>query len=328
MKTVVIGLGRMGQRHIQAVKELGYELVAVSDIKEVPSEAKFYSDPHKMLREEKYDLAIIATTATSHHEYTLAASNNGAKYILCEKPMANSIAQCEEMIAVCKKNGTKLAINHPVNFTEADIFIKDALNSDKFGGLESITISGGNYGLAMNASHDIQMFRFLTDEEPRYVQAWLDKEPLANPRGPQYEDRSGMIRVTTTSGKTFVTNIRSSHGHGNFVTYAAKHGQIFYDTLADSLYFNYRKAEHREAPTTAYAKESEKENHVISSSDLIVRTKKVIQALTGGGKYPSGEDVINTIKVLAAAYISNENNHAVVDINDVSLPKERVFQWA
>ena len=337
MKAVLIGLGRMGLRHLQAMQQAGLEVIALSDLREesfaaartfLKSEAQFFTNPALMLEKVKAEVVVIATTATSHHEYTVKASNNGAKFILCEKPMATSIAECEDMINTCRSNGTKLAINHPVRFTEADIKMKELLASDKFGGVQSITITAGNYGIAMNASHDIEMFKFITGETPRYMQAWLDSSTVPNPRGVQFSDKSGLLKVTTTSGKVLIINVRDTQGHGAFAIYTGRNGQIFYDILTDALYLNYRKEEFRSEPTTQYAKPFITEEMKLESSDLIARTKKVLEELISGSNYPSGESVMGTIKALVAAHVSSEKDGKIIDLENDELPADRKFPWA
>ena len=167
MKACLIGLGRMGIRHLEALKNLGIEISGLADLRaelfdnaknilESPDSIEFSTDPNALIKKLRPEVVVIATTATSHYQYVMEAANNGAKFILCEKPMATSIGQCEEMIKVCNEKKIKLAINHPVRFTEADIEIKNLVNSAKFGGIESITINVGNYGIAMNAGHDLK----------------------------------------------------------------------------------------------------------------------------------------------------------------------------
>ena len=128
MRAVVVGVGRMGRRHLQVVRDLGLELAGICDTDPqalalaageygVPPEHRF-EDVAAMLAERKPDVVIVATTAPTHCAYTCAAAEAGAKYILCEKPMAVSLAECDQMLTVCRRHRVKLAINHQMRFME------------------------------------------------------------------------------------------------------------------------------------------------------------------------------------------------------------------
>src|SRR5262249_5640589 len=160
------------------------------------------------------------TTADSHCHYVRLAATSGANYILCEKPMACSIQDCEEMVAVCESKGAKLAINHPMRYMPSYTLPKRIVQSEDFGGLLSMTVIGGNFGMAMNGTHFIEGFRYLSDDEPFKTSAWLDDDLVPNPRGPNFEDRGGSIRFTTRSGRRFYMECGARQGHGITVVLA------------------------------------------------------------------------------------------------------------
>src|SRR5215470_223931 len=120
IKAAVVGAGRMGRRHIQAVQELGMQIVGVCDKEpkclELASEERglqksvLFSDSRSMFETVAPECVIVATTTDSHHHFACEAARRGAKYILCEKPMASSVAQCDEIIDLCRQNGVKLAV--------------------------------------------------------------------------------------------------------------------------------------------------------------------------------------------------------------------------
>ena len=53
--------------------------------------------------------------------------------VLVEKPMANTVAECDAMIAAAEKSGKKLAIAHPQRFSKANIFVKNIIDSGELG---------------------------------------------------------------------------------------------------------------------------------------------------------------------------------------------------
>lgn len=338
MKTVVIGTGRMGRRHIQVVKEMGLELVGICDPmpealtlaeKEqgIPKEIHF-SDSAEMIKKLRPECVVIATTAPTHCEYTCLAAENGAKFILCEKPMAISMQQCDQMLDACKKFGAKLAINHQMRFMEQYIEPKKLINSPEYGGLASVTVVAGNFGIAMNGTHYIEMFRYMTDENPAEVSAWFSADKVPNPRGPQFEDRAGSVRITTASGKRFYMEVGSDQGNGLKVIYAGRNGQIMVEELSGRMTLIAREEQYRDLPTTRYGMPSQTSEQTITPADVIAPTRAVLEALIQGANPPSGEDGRHAVAALVAAYISDEEGHRPVKISETKNYQTRSFPWA
>lgn len=81
-----------------------------------PAVENLYLDYQGMLQEEPPDIVSLATPSSLHHRMTIAAARAGVKAILCEKPLAASLAKADEMIEVCKENYVKLMANHSFRF--------------------------------------------------------------------------------------------------------------------------------------------------------------------------------------------------------------------
>jgi predicted dehydrogenase len=337
MKIAVIGVGRMGRRHLQVAIELGLSIVGICDqnleaLKICEDEFHInknqqFIEAKLMLETTQPDCVIIATTAPMHCDYTCLAAECGTKFILCEKPMAISLAQCDRMIQVCKKNDARLAINHQMRFMEQYITPKQILFSEAFGGLSSVAVIGGNFGLAMNGTHYFEMFRYLTDEKPFEVTAWFSEEKLPNPRGPLFEDRAGQVKITTAKGIRFYMDVSADQGHGVRVIYAGRRGQIVVDELNGSISISARNEFDRYFPTTRYGMASVDTEMTIKPADSIEPTKFVLDALIHEINYPTGEEGRLAIATLVAAYCSHEQNHKSIII-DNDLPVNREFPWA
>lgn len=61
------------------------------------------------------DIVYIVLPNSMHAEYTIRAAQAG-KHVICEKPMAISVAECDQMIAACKKAGKSLSIGYRLHF--------------------------------------------------------------------------------------------------------------------------------------------------------------------------------------------------------------------
>lgn len=337
MRAALIGLGRMGLRHLQVMRELGLELAGASDIgaqaranaeQAGVSASLLYDNPATMIAQLEPQCVVIATTAPSHCDLVCAAARSGAGAILCEKPMAVSLHECDRMIEACQASGTRLAVNHQMRFMEQYTLPKAIVSSPAFGGLSSVTVVAGNFGMAMNGSHYIEMFRFMSGERPARVTAWLSDETLANPRGAQFEDRAGCVRIETASGKRFYLDCGTQQGHGMFVSYCGPYGRLDVDELAGHTRLVVRKEEHRNLPTTRYGMPWETTERGIVPADAVAPTRAVMAALLSGEDYPDGEIGRLVLEVLVASYVSHERGSITIDLEQTGLPRERVFSWA
>lgn len=337
LRAAVIGLGRMGMRHIEAIIGLGMKVCGVSDIAEQarvtacetckldPSTS--FADGADMLRSVRPDALVVATTAPSHAPLVGAAAEAGVRFILCEKPMATSLTEAREMMNACNRSGTVLAINHQMRFMEQYTRVKALIGSEQLGPLASVVVAASNFGLAMNASHYFEMFRYVSGVSVHSVSAWLDEAKLANPRGSQFEDRSGRILARSQGGPSLYLDFSVNAGNGINVVYICRYGQIVVDELNGTMRVVARKSEFRDLPTTRYGMPSDILTENIAPADVVGPTKALWTALLAEQSYPDGETGIHALACCVAAHVSHESGGASVAIGS-SLPDARRFRWA
>ncbi len=334
----VVGAGRMGRRHIHAARKLGLTLTGVVDHAQTSLlEAKtehYLSDSLLFLNTEDLFTAgipeclIISTTADSHCSLACMAAERGVKYILVEKPLAVSLDECKKMIATCQKYGAKLAVNHQMRFLEQYSMPKALLNGEAYGGFKSMTVVAGNFGVSMNGTHYFEAFRFMADEDPIEVTAWFSPEAVPNPRGVQFEDRAGSIRVVTAGGKRLYLEISADQGHGLQVTYAGRNGTISINELTGEMHTSVRELEYRDLPTTRYGMPAVTAHEKIAPVEVVDSTAEVLRALLSN--HPDNvtpEQGMTAVKVLVAAYSSAENGNIPIRL-DTALDDSRLFPWA
>jgi predicted dehydrogenase len=92
----------------------------------------WYADWVELLRDDEIDAVYIATPVYLHAEQTIAAANAG-KHILCEKPMALNVRECDEMIAACRANDVKLGIAYYRHFYPVIDRVKEIIASGEIG---------------------------------------------------------------------------------------------------------------------------------------------------------------------------------------------------
>jgi predicted dehydrogenase len=104
--------------------------------------ARPYPDLATMIEKAKPELAIIAVPHQFHASLTEQCLNNGI-HVLCEKPIATTIAECDRMIAAAEKAGRILAVGHFRRFYPACETIKNFLDSNCLGRVESFRFFEG-----------------------------------------------------------------------------------------------------------------------------------------------------------------------------------------
>ncbi|MFH0795362.1 MAG: Gfo/Idh/MocA family oxidoreductase [bacterium] len=77
-----------------------------------------FKDHQTLLREANVDAVIVTSPNAQHKQMTLDAARAG-KSVLCEKPLATTMADCREMIEACRKAGVVLMTAFPVRFSPA-----------------------------------------------------------------------------------------------------------------------------------------------------------------------------------------------------------------
>jgi predicted dehydrogenase len=93
---------------------------------------RWYGDWRELVADREVDAVYIATPVYVHAEQAIAAANAG-KHVLCEKPMAMSVAECDRIIAACRANGVALSVAYYRHFYPVIARIKTILASGQIG---------------------------------------------------------------------------------------------------------------------------------------------------------------------------------------------------
>jgi predicted dehydrogenase len=93
-----------------------------------------YADLERAIREHSIDAVYVATPNTLHREYAERAAAAGA-HVLCEKPMAPTVADCEAMAAACRSANRKLMIAYRLHFEKTNLEAIEIARSGKLGKL-------------------------------------------------------------------------------------------------------------------------------------------------------------------------------------------------
>jgi len=91
-----------------------------------------YEDFEHLLREGRIDVVYIATPNELHKPFALRAAALGV-HVLCEKPLATSVADAEAIAAACHKAGVELMVAYRLHFEEGTLSAIDLVKSGKIG---------------------------------------------------------------------------------------------------------------------------------------------------------------------------------------------------
>lgn len=182
----VIGVGYWGKNLVRNYAELGV-LHSICDsnqelLKQCQAEhnvSRAFTDYREALKDESIKAVAIAAPAVVHYEIVKAALLAG-KDVFVEKPLALTVVDAEELIALAASKGRILMVDHILQFHPAIIKLKELIDSGVLGKLQYIYSNRLNIGKLRSeenilwsfAPHDISVILSLVEEMPKSVNAF------------------------------------------------------------------------------------------------------------------------------------------------------------
>jgi 1,5-anhydro-D-fructose reductase (1,5-anhydro-D-mannitol-forming) len=173
---------------------------------------KAYHSVDALLADAAVDAVYISTTNELHHAQTLAAAAAG-KHVLCEKPLALTLADAREMVHTCAAAGLVLGTNHHLRNAATHRAMRAAIQAGRIGRPLAARVfhavhlpehlqgwrleradAGGGVILDITV-HDADTLRFVLDDEPLDVVAQAQT--------------AGMARADLEDGVMAVVSFRS-----------------------------------------------------------------------------------------------------------------------
>lgn len=161
IRVALVGFGGIARIHNNAYRQLereGYpiELVAVCEknVESVRNAVKInlgtenepladnvrvYADADDLLKNEEFELADICLPTFLHKDMSLKFLEAG-KHVICEKPMALSSSDCEEMVRAAREEGLRLMIGQCLRFDHCYLYLKKRFEEKSFGELKFMTM--------------------------------------------------------------------------------------------------------------------------------------------------------------------------------------------
>jgi len=181
----VVGCGYWGPnliRNFRSLPECNLKVmcdVSESRLKHLRSlypEVEGETSYERMLARADIDAVVIATSVRTHFPMAKASLLAG-KHTLIEKPMAASVEQCEELIALARTKGLVLMVGHTFLYSAPVRKIKEIVDSHAIGDIRYISARRLNLGLFQKdinvawdlAPHDISIILYIMQEMPHSV---------------------------------------------------------------------------------------------------------------------------------------------------------------
>jgi predicted dehydrogenase len=130
-----------------------------------------YADYRAMLEQERPDVVLVATPDHLHAEPVLAAIEAGVKGILCEKPLATSLADADRIVAAAEAAGTVINVNYTRRWMPEFVEARRIVADGEIGKLSQIIaqIGGPRAMLFRNHTHVIDLIQYLAGSAPEWV---------------------------------------------------------------------------------------------------------------------------------------------------------------
>jgi predicted dehydrogenase len=232
----IIGLGRIADHFMRGVEGTGNSKVTalvsghpekaarIAEQYGVPKNSIYTYETMDALRDNKtVDAVYVALPNSMHAEYTIRSAKAG-KHVLCEKPMATSVADAAAMIEACKAAHVKLMIAYRLHYEPTNLRAVQYIREDAIGKVQAIQ---STYGFNCGAGEwrlnkalagggplmDVGIYclnatRYLTGEEPSEFQAYAYRDP----NDPRFRDVEENVAWITKFPSGIVASCNTTYG--------------------------------------------------------------------------------------------------------------------
>jgi predicted dehydrogenase len=144
---------------------------------EIPSENR-YVGHGAMLESEDLDVVSVCTPSYLHHRHVVDAAESAADpdVVWCEKPIASSVSDAEEMVEVCEERDVELLVNHSFRFTEKLQRLHELVHEEGLLGEVHAVATQFRMELLRNSTHLIDSLVYLLDARAERVSGYITGE--------------------------------------------------------------------------------------------------------------------------------------------------------
>lgn len=213
-KIAVVGCGYWGPnliRNFSSLNECRVKLVCDTDEKRLEHMKRLYpfvkttKEFHRVISDAEVDAVAIATPVRFHYKMGIKSLEAG-KHTFIEKPLATSVAECEELIELSEKKKLTLMVGHTFIYSPAVQKTKEIIDNGDLGEILYVSSRRLNLGLFQK---DINVTWDLAPHEISIILYILDEIPISvNCQGKSH----------ITKGIEDITNMTINFSNGGFAT--------------------------------------------------------------------------------------------------------------
>ena len=237
-RAILIGFGHHGRNRLfkSLLKLKQIETILVYDVRpeavqdltsfEHDTHVKSTSDFNVLLTNaSKETFVVIGTTAKDHMKIFRKVVEKGVKYIYIEKPLAQSISDCKEMVTIAQKNGVSVAVGFYNNFIPLMQHHKRLESEHTLGKLLKVSSEGGAVCLSTNGVHVINLANLLFSDQPVEVYGRITSR-IQNPRGNEYFTHGGLLHALYRGGQELLISYNNDSLISHSITLYYEYGFI------------------------------------------------------------------------------------------------------
>jgi predicted dehydrogenase len=262
------------------------------------SGATTYADWREMLSREKLDIVSVATYAPQHAEMVIEAARQKARAIFCEKPIAQTISDAEQMLVSCEEAGTLLVINHNRRFNPQYRRLRGFIAGGSLGELTSASLQWPSGRLGNVGTHMIDAVQMIVGQPVVAVSGTLDLTGRPDCRGPVFADPGGWGMLKLEGGLIVTVDAADEAKVPAQITINGTLGRAFtggQDVLVDLI----------GEPSQSWS------NPAGAGSSMDLAAEEIVRTLADGVDFPwSPSESVRTLEAIAGFHASHARNAA------------------
>ncbi|MBL7698997.1 MAG: Gfo/Idh/MocA family oxidoreductase [Chitinophagaceae bacterium] len=152
----LVGLGKYSEGQLAPALQETQQCYLAGIVTGTPSKADKWKSKYRIPQKNIYDyntfdqirdnddidIIYIVLPNSMHTEYVIRAARTG-KHVICEKPMAVTVEDCDRMIEACKKAGVMLSVGYRLHFEPYNVEMMRIGKEKDFGDIKTLTADNG-----------------------------------------------------------------------------------------------------------------------------------------------------------------------------------------
>ncbi len=271
------------------------------------------------------DIIYIVLPNSLHAEYTVRGAQAG-KHILCEKPMANSVKECKQMIDACNAANRKLMIAYRIQYEPHNRMMMQMTRNRELGAVKLIEmVNGQNQGGDLNqwrlkkalagggALPDVGIYclntaRFLTGKEPIEIQA----SQYSAPGDPRFREVEEAVNWTMRFPGGIQVNAATSYGFHESRRYRVLGSDAWAEMSPAFPYKGLRMMVGRKSPTNPQA-EIKEERILDEKNQFALEMDHIVECVQENKRpFTPGEEGLQDMRLIAQIYESAQSGKRIV----------------